>query len=104
MPARSAKQFVCVTELSINATTSTKQNIKTATIHKEAHMNLDIMQLDNLELLQYRNEVGKFGADVRKELTRREAIGFWKGGFAEVSVKQEDEVQGTVGQVRVVSR
>ena len=63
-------------------------------------MNLDIMQLDNLELLQYRNEVGKFGADVRKELTRREAIGFWKGGFAEVSVKQEDEVQGTVGQVK----
>ncbi len=67
-------------------------------------MNLDIMQLDNLELLQHKDVVGKFGAAVRKELTRREAIGFWKGGFAEVSVKQEDEVQGTVGQVRVVSR
>ena len=29
-------------------------------------MNLDIMQLDNLELLQHKDVVGKFGAAVRK--------------------------------------
>ena len=65
---------------------------------------LAIMQLDSIELEDRRHEQTPEGRLIRKELTRREAIGFWKGGFAEVSVKQEDEVQGTVGQVRVVSR
>ena len=42
---------------------------------------LAIMQLDNIELENRRHEQTPEGKLVRKELRRRDAIGFWKGEF-----------------------
>lgn len=42
---------------------------------------LAIMQLDNIELEDRRHEQTAEGKLIRKELTRRDAIGFWKGEF-----------------------
>ena len=42
---------------------------------------LAIMQLDNIELEDRRHEQTPEGRLIRKELTRRNAIGFWKGEF-----------------------
>jgi len=62
---------------------------------------LEVMNMNNLELLSREGEHGSDGAIIRKELKRREAIGYWKGGFADLEVRN-DEVQSTVGLVRVV--
>ena len=43
---------------------------------------LEVMNMNNLELLSREGEHGSDGAMIRKELKRREAIGYWKGGFA----------------------
>ena len=67
-------------------------------------MNLDIMQMDSKDLLAHQYDVGEFGASVRKELRRREAIGFWKGEFVVNSSKSTKERESTVGTVRVVSK
>tara|TARA_B100001057_G_scaffold408873_1_gene423291 strand:+ start:101 stop:337 length:237 start_codon:yes stop_codon:yes gene_type:complete len=42
---------------------------------------LAIMQLDNIELEDRRQEQTVEGKLIRKELIRRDAIGFWKGEF-----------------------
>ena len=41
---------------------------------------LEVMNMNNLELLSREGEHGSDGAMIRKELKRREAIGYWKGG------------------------
>jgi len=63
---------------------------------------LQVMNMDNLDLLSREGEQGSEGAMIRKELQRRQAIGYWKGGFAKYEVK-DDEVESTVGTVRIVS-
>ena len=62
---------------------------------------LEVMNMNNLELLSREGEHGSDGAMIRKELKRREAIGYWKGGFAKYEIK-DDEVESVVGTVRVV--
>jgi len=65
-------------------------------------MDLNIMQMDSKDLLAHQYDVGEFGASVRKELRRREAIGFWKGEFKINDKKANKEAVSTVGQVRIV--
>jgi len=62
---------------------------------------LEVMNMNNLELLSREGEHGSSGAMIRKELQRREAIGYWKGGFADLEVRN-DEVESVVGTVRIV--
>jgi hypothetical protein len=62
------------------------------------------MQMDSKDLLAHQYDVGEFGASVRKELRRREAIGFWKGEFKINDKKATKERELTVGTVRVVSK
>jgi len=62
---------------------------------------LEVMNMNNLELLSREGEHGSSGAMIRKELQRREAIGYWKGGFAKYEIK-DDEVESVVGTVRIV--
>ena len=64
---------------------------------------LEVMNMDNLDLLSREGEKGSEGAIIRKELQRRQAIGYWKGDFAKYEIK-DDEPVSTVGTVRVVSR
>ena len=52
---------------------------------------LDIMQLDSVDLLSREGEQGTVGARIRKEISRRNAIGYWKGDFGKVVVKQQEE-------------
>ena len=42
---------------------------------------LAIMQLDSNELYARRNEMSSEGKLIRKEITRREKINYWKGDF-----------------------
>ena len=42
---------------------------------------LAIMQLDSNELYARRNEMNSDGRLIRKEITRREKINYWKGDF-----------------------
>jgi len=65
-------------------------------------MDFNIMQMDSKDLLTHQYDVGEFGASVRKELRRREAMGFWKGEFKINDKKANKETVSTVGQVRVV--
>ena len=67
-------------------------------------MNLDIMKMDSKDLIAHQYDVGGFGASVRKELRRREAIGFWKGEFKINDKKAAKETVSTVGQVRMVRK
>jgi len=62
---------------------------------------LEVMNMNNLDLLSRIGEQGSEGAMVRKELQRREAIDYWKGGFAKYEIK-DDEVESVVGTVRIV--
>ena len=62
---------------------------------------LQVMNMNNLDLLSRKGEQGSDGAMIRKELKRRDAIGYWKGGFAEYEVKDNEPIS-TVGTVRVV--
>ena len=63
---------------------------------------LEVMNMNNLDLLSREGEHGSDGAMIRKELKRREAIGYWKGGFAKYEVKENEPVS-TLGTVRIVS-
>ena len=63
---------------------------------------LEVMNMDNLVLHSREGEQGADGRMIRKELRRREAIGYWKGDFAKYEIK-DDEPVSTVGTVRVVS-
>jgi hypothetical protein len=65
-------------------------------------MDLNIMQMDSKDLLTHQYDVGEFGASVRKELRRREAMGFWKGEFKINDKKANKQTVSTVGQVRIV--
>lgn len=65
-------------------------------------MDLNIMQMDSKDLLTHQHDTGEFGASVRKELRRREAIGFWKGEFKINDKKANKQTVSTVGQVRIV--
>tara|TARA_Y100001938_G_scaffold150492_1_gene241687 strand:- start:5983 stop:6183 length:201 start_codon:yes stop_codon:yes gene_type:complete len=62
---------------------------------------LEVMNMDSLDLISREGEQGSVGAMIRKELRRREAIGYWKGEFATFEIK-DDEPISTVGTVRVV--
>ena len=63
---------------------------------------LEVMNMDNLDLISRIDEQGSAGAMVRKELRRRELIGYWKGSFAKYEIK-DDEPVSAVGTVRIVS-
>ena len=63
---------------------------------------LEVMNMDNLVLHSREDEQGADGRMIRKELQRRQAIGYWKGGFAKYEIK-DDEVESAVGTVRIVS-
>ena len=65
---------------------------------------LAIMQLDNIELEDRRHEQTAEGKLIRKELTRRDAIGFWKGEFRTHRGGIDGTVQtpSVVGTVRIV--
>ena len=58
---------------------------------------LDIMQLDSVDLLSREGEQGTVGARIRKEITRRNAIGYWKGDFTKQVVKQQEEEVYIIG-------
>ena len=58
---------------------------------------LDIMQLDSVDLLSREGEQGTVGARIRKEITRRNAIGYWKGDFAKQVVKEQEEEVYIIG-------
>jgi len=58
---------------------------------------LDIMQLDSVDLLSREGEQGTVGARIRKEISRRNAIGYWKGDFEKVVVKQQEEEVYIIG-------
>ncbi len=62
----------------------------------------DVMNMDNLALHSREGEQGAEGRQIRKELQRRKAIGYWKGAFAKYEIKDE-EVESTLGTVRIVS-
>jgi len=62
---------------------------------------LEVMNMNNLDLLSRIGEQGSEGAMVRKELQRRQAISYWKGGFAKYEIK-DDEAESVVGTVRIV--
>ncbi len=60
-----------------------------------------IMQLDSNELIARRQEQTPEGKLIRKEITRREKINYWKGPFAEHrggrdGIMQTPSVVGTV--------
>jgi|TARA_R100000479_G_scaffold56096_3_gene26570 hypothetical protein len=62
---------------------------------------LAIMQLDSNELEKRRHELTPEGKLIRKEITRRNKINYWKGPFAEHKggrdgVMQTPSVVGTV--------
>lgn len=58
---------------------------------------LDIMQLDSVDLLSREGEQGTVGARIRKEITRRNAIGYWKGDFTKQVVKEQEEEVYIIG-------
>jgi hypothetical protein len=58
---------------------------------------LDIMQLDSVDLLSREGEQGTVGARIRKEISRRNAIGYWKGDFAKQVVKEQEEEVYIIG-------
>jgi len=63
---------------------------------------LEVMNMDNLVLHSREDEQGSSGAMIRKELQRRQAIGYWKGSFAKLEVKEQEIPETSVGTVRIV--
>ena len=65
---------------------------------------LAIMQLDNIELLDRRHEQTPEGRLIRKEITRREKCGYWKGEFPvhKGSIDGTLQKPSVVGTVRIV--
>lgn len=61
------------------------------------------MRKDTIELLAHQYDVGAYGRACRKELRRRQNIGFWLGPIV-APVKIKEERQSTVGQVRIVRK
>ena len=64
---------------------------------------LEVMNMDNLVLHSREGEQGADGRMIRKELMRRQAIGYWKGDFAKYEINDKDEPESVVGTVRIVS-
>lgn len=62
---------------------------------------LAIMQMDSNDLYARRQELSPEGRLIRKEITRREKINFWKGPFAEHKGGRDGVMQtpSRVGQV-----
>lgn len=59
-------------------------------------MNLRFTQTNTVDLLARKSEHGSTGAEIRKELTRRKAVGLWIGpDFAKAKARVE-EVEQTV--------
>lgn len=59
-------------------------------------MNLTFTQTNTVDLLARKSEHGSTGAEIRKELTRRKAVGLWIGpDFAKAKARVE-EVEQTV--------
>jgi hypothetical protein len=58
---------------------------------------LDIMQMDSVDLLSREGEQGTVGARIRKEITRRNAIGYWKGDFTKQVVKEQEAEVHIIG-------
>ena len=55
-------------------------------------MNLTFTQTNTVDLLARKDEQGSTGADIRKELTRRKAVGLWIGpDFLTAKAKAEVE-------------
>jgi hypothetical protein len=55
-------------------------------------MNLTFTQTNTVDLLARKDEQGSIGADIRKELTRRKAVGLWIGpDFLTAKAKAEVE-------------
>lgn len=65
---------------------------------------LEIMQMDNVDLLDRRQELTHEGKLIRKELTRRlKCGGYWKGPHIQHTLgKEVIETPSVVGQVRIV--
>ena len=62
---------------------------------------LAIMQMDSNDLYARRQELSPEGRLIRKEITRREKINYWKGPFAEHKGGRDGVMQtpSRVGQV-----
>ena len=62
---------------------------------------LAIMQMDSNDLYARRNEMSSEGKLIRKEITRREKINYWKGPFAVHKGGRDGTMQtpSRVGQV-----
>ena len=59
-------------------------------------MNLTFTQTNTVDLLARQNEQGSIGADIRKELTRRKAVGLWIGpDFLTAKAQAEVELKVT---------
>ena len=63
-------------------------------------MNLTFTTVNNVDLLSRKDEQGSDGAAIRKELSRRKAVGLQIGPDVAVNIKQTKEVESRVGQVR----
>ena len=65
---------------------------------------LAIMQLDSMELDKRRHEQAPEGRLIRKEITRREKCGYWKGDFPVHAGGIDGTIQtpSVVGTVRIV--
>ena len=58
-------------------------------------MNLTFTQTNTVDLLARKSEHGSTGAEIRKELTRRKAVGLWIGPDF-LTAKARVEVEATV--------
>tara|TARA_B100000963_G_C22075877_1_gene430141 strand:- start:99 stop:332 length:234 start_codon:yes stop_codon:yes gene_type:complete len=63
-----------------------------------------IMQMDSVDLENRRHEQSREGKLIRKEITRRNKINFWKGPFREHKGGRDGIMQtpSVVGTVRIV--
>ena len=65
-------------------------------------MNFTFATANNVDLLARKDEQTPDGGAIRKELTRRKAVGLWIGPDVVVKVKTKKEQESKVGQVRIV--
>ena len=65
---------------------------------------LDIMQMDSNDLIARRQEMTPEGKLIRKEITRRDKINFWKGDFPVHKGGKDGTMQtpSVVGTVRII--
>ncbi len=65
---------------------------------------LSIMQMDSNDLIARRQEMTPEGKLIRKEITRRDKINFWKGDFPVHKGGKDGTMQtpSVVGTVRII--